>query len=233
MTVPCTAPADSAQAGSSRVITRFFSVGDEQRVRGILARALTIPEETVVALLAKLEEDFRPAHTDIDDIFREHYAAVKQHITHQDAVSDARQRFIGACFTMEYAIESAAFFNPSMVQAVDQSNVPPGSVRFLMSLRATGEGHISSIVFRRGLIDADGNVSVDSPGQRSRPARPATPNQFDKRTSCGNCRRSTPGRRTRNIPWTGLVTSLRAPSYPQPSTTSANRRQSREIGTIQ
>jgi predicted GH43/DUF377 family glycosyl hydrolase len=165
---------------SSRVITRFFSVGDEQRVRGILARALTIPEETVVALLAKLDNDFRPAHTDIDDIFREHYAAVKQHITHQDAVSDARQRFIGACFTMEYAIESAALFNPSMVQAVDQSNVPPGSVRFLMSLRATGEGHISSIVFRRGLIDADGNVSVDSPGQRSRPARPATPDQFDK-----------------------------------------------------
>ena len=165
---------------SSRVITRFFSVGDEQRVRGILARLLTIPEETVVTLLAKLEVDYRPLHADIDDTFREHYAAVKQHITHQDAVSDARQRFIGACFTMEYAIESAALFNPSMVQAVDQSNVPPGSVRFLMSLRATGEGHISSIVFRRGLIDADGAVSVDRRGRYSRTARPITPDQFDK-----------------------------------------------------
>ena len=165
---------------SSRVITRFFSVGDDQRVRGILARLLMIPEATVVTLLAKLEDDYRPLHADIDDTFREHYAAVKQHITNQDAVSDARQRFIGACFTMEYAIESAALFNPSMVQAIDQSNVPPGSVRFLMSLRATGEGHISSIVFRRGLIDADGAVSVNPPGHYSRPARPATPDHFDK-----------------------------------------------------
>ena len=95
-------------------------------------------------------------------------------------MSDARQRFIGACFTMEYAIESAALFNPSMVKAIDQSNVPPGSVRFLMSLRATGEGHISSIVFRRGLIDADGSVSIDPPGQYSRPAQATTPDHFDK-----------------------------------------------------
>ncbi len=165
---------------ASRVITRFFGPGEEKRVRDIIGRLLAIPEATVVTLLAQLEENFRPIHANIDDTFRAHYATVKHHIADPDAASDARQRFIGACFTMEYAIESAALFNPSMVQAVDQSNVPPGSVRFLMSLRATGEGHISSIVFRRGLIDADGNVSVDSPGQRSRPARPATPNQFDK-----------------------------------------------------
>jgi predicted GH43/DUF377 family glycosyl hydrolase len=165
---------------SSRVITRFFRVGDEQRVRGILARILTIPEETITTLLTKLEGDYRPLHADIDDIFREHYAAVKHHITHPDAVSDARARFIGACFTMEYAIEAAALFNPSMIQAVDQSNVPLGSVRFLMSLRATGEGHISSIVFRRGLIDANGAVSVNPPGRYSRPARATAPDQFNK-----------------------------------------------------
>jgi predicted GH43/DUF377 family glycosyl hydrolase len=165
---------------SSRVITRFFSVGDETRVRGIIERILAIPEETVVTLLANLEDSYRPIHADIEDVFREHYAVVKHHITDQDAVSDARQMFIGACFTMEYALESAALFNPSMVQAVDQSDAPPGSVRFLMSLRATGEGHISSIVFRRGLIGADGAVSVNPPGRYSRPARPATPDQFDK-----------------------------------------------------
>ncbi|HEX3269582.1 MAG TPA: hypothetical protein VHR15_02955 [Ktedonobacterales bacterium] len=165
---------------SSRVITRFFSVGDEKRVRGIVERILAIPEETVVTLLAKLEDDYRPIHSDIEDTFREHYAAVKQHITNQDTVSDARQMLIGACFTLEYALESAALFNPSMVQAVDQSDVPPGSVRFLMSLRATGEGHISSIVFRRGLIDADGAVTIDPRGRYSRAARPMTPDQFDK-----------------------------------------------------
>jgi hypothetical protein len=81
---------------------------------------------------------------------------------------------------MEYAIESAALFNPSMVPAIDQANVPPGSVRFVMSLRATGEGHISSIVFRRGLIDANGNVSVDAPGRYSRPLRATVPVHFEK-----------------------------------------------------
>jgi predicted GH43/DUF377 family glycosyl hydrolase len=165
---------------ASRVITRFFSVGDEKRVRGIIERILAIPEETVVTLLATLEDSYLLIHADIDDTFREHYAAVKHHITNQDAVSDARQMLIGACFTMEYAVESAALFNPSMVQAVDQSDAPPGSVRFLMSLRATGEGHISSIVFRNGLIDADGAVTVDPRGTYSRAARPMTPDQFDK-----------------------------------------------------
>jgi len=100
---------------ASRVITRFFGFGEENRMRGIVARLLAIPEATVATLLAKLEHDFRPGHSNIDDTFREHYANVKHHIKDQGAVSEARQRFIGACFTMEYAIESAALFNPSMV----------------------------------------------------------------------------------------------------------------------
>ena len=165
---------------SSRVIARFFGPGDENRIRDIIGRLLAIPEATVASLLAKLESDFRPIHSNIEEIFREHYAAVKRHIPRQDAVSPERQRFIGACFTMEYAIESAALFNPSMVPAIDQSNVPPGSVRFLMSLRATGEGHLSSIVFRRGLVHSDGSVVVDPPGRHSQPLRATLPDDFKK-----------------------------------------------------
>ena len=165
---------------SSRVITRFFGFGDENRMRGIVDRLLAIPEETVATLLARLEHNFRPIHSNIDDVFRENYVSVKHYITNQSAVSDARQRFIGACFTMEYAIESAALFNPSMVPAIDQTNVPPGSIRFLMSLRATGEGHLSSIVFRRGLVHSDGSVTVDPPGRYSRPLRATMPVHFDK-----------------------------------------------------
>jgi predicted GH43/DUF377 family glycosyl hydrolase len=164
---------------ASRVITRFFAPEEEQRIRAILGRILAMPEETVATLLAKLECDFRPTHADIDDIFLEHYAAVKGHIRTRGAVSEVRQRFIGACFTMEYAIESAALFNPSMVPAIDQSHVPPGSVRFLMSLRATGEGHLSSIVFRRGLVDSTGAVSVDPPGRSSQPLRAIAPGHYE------------------------------------------------------
>src|SRR5262245_25230580 len=108
---------------ASRVIPRFFAVGEEQRIRAILGRVLALPEETVATLLMKLEKDFLPMHANIDDIFCEHYAAVEQHIPSQVTMSEERQRFIGACFTMEYAIESAALFNPSLVPAIDQSQV--------------------------------------------------------------------------------------------------------------
>jgi predicted GH43/DUF377 family glycosyl hydrolase len=165
---------------SRRVITRFFGFSEESRMRGIVGRLLAIPEETVATLLARIEQDFRPIHSNIGDVFRENYAAVRHYIPDEGAVSEVRQRFIGACFTMEYAIESAALFNPSMVPAIDQSNVPPGSVRFLMSLRATGEGHLSSIVFRRGLVDSDGSVTVDPPGRYSRPLRATIPEHFEK-----------------------------------------------------
>src|SRR5258705_13571839 len=90
------------QPDSKRVITRFFGFGEENRMRGIIARLLAIPEATVATLLANLENDFRPIHSNINEVFRENYAAVKQYISNQDALSEARQRFIGACFTMEY-----------------------------------------------------------------------------------------------------------------------------------
>ena len=165
---------------SSRVITRFFGVGEENRIRDIITRSMAISEDRIATLLAKLEQDFKPLHSDINDIFLEHYLLVKHHVANPSEVSDLRQRFIGACFTMEYSIESAALFNPSMVPAIDQSNVPTGSIRFLMSLRATGEGHISSIVFRRGLIDSNGSVSVDPPSRFSRPLPARTPRSFRK-----------------------------------------------------
>jgi hypothetical protein len=177
---PCKRLPIELRPDSSRVITRFFGPGDENRIRDIIARVLAIPEAAVVTLLANLERDFGPIHANIDDVFRENYATVKHHVVNHGAVSEVRRRFIGACFTMEYAIESAALFNPSMVPAIDQSNVQPGSIRFLMSLRATGEGHLSSIVFRKGLVDSDGSVTVDPPGRYSRQLRANTPDDFEK-----------------------------------------------------
>src|SRR6187200_3017645 len=91
---------------SSRVITRFFAPGEENRIRDIIGRVLAIPEATLAILLARLERDFGPLHRNIDDIFLEHFDAVKHHVPNDGAVSEVRRRFIGACFTMEYAIES-------------------------------------------------------------------------------------------------------------------------------
>jgi predicted GH43/DUF377 family glycosyl hydrolase len=163
-----------------RVITRLFVPGEENRVREIIERLLAIPADEVESLLANLERNFRQLHPDIDEVFLKHFEMVKHYIPRAVEVSDQRRRLIGACFTMEYAVESAALFNPSMVPAIDQADLPAGSVRFVMSLRATGEGHVSSIVFRRGVIDADGRVSVDPPGQYSRTLAAVVPNEFEK-----------------------------------------------------
>src|SRR4051794_7109916 len=163
-----------------RVITRLFVPGEENRIRDIIERLLVIPEAELKTLLADLESNFRPVHPDIDEVFLKHFEMVKHCVPGKAAMSEWLRLLIGACFTMEYAIESAALFNPSMVPAIDQADLPPGSVRFVMSLRATGEGHVSSIVFRQGIVDASGRVNVDPPGQFSRPLTAVLQNNFEK-----------------------------------------------------
>jgi predicted GH43/DUF377 family glycosyl hydrolase len=163
-----------------RVITRFFAPGEENRVRDIVERLCRIPHVEVESILERLQSSFQPVHRDIDDVFLKHYEMVARKLPNEVRPSDPLRRLIGACFTMEYANESAALFNPSMVPAIDQTGLPPGSVRFAMSLRATGEGHISSIVFRGGVIDESGQVRLDAPGPYSRPLTPILPDEFQK-----------------------------------------------------
>ena len=81
---------------------------------------------------------------------------------------------------MEYALESVALFNPSIVPALSQEGVSPGSVRFVMSLRATGEGHVSSIIFRVGILDEQGNIELEPPGAHGRTLKASVPDEFEK-----------------------------------------------------
>ena len=87
---------------------------------------------------------------------------------------------LGAYFTMEYAFECAALFNPSMIAAFSQQGVDKGYLRFVMSLRAVGEGHISSIVFRRGLIGPDGNITVNPPRLKVSQVKMSQDTSYDK-----------------------------------------------------
>jgi predicted GH43/DUF377 family glycosyl hydrolase len=164
----------------TRVITRFFCPGDVKRTRGIIDRVLALPESEVEDLLAELEGSFRNQHPDLRAFFADHFEQIRGAVPPERVISRERQLLIGACFTMDYALESVALFNPSMVPALIQEGVGPGAIRFLMSLRATGEGHISSIVFRTGVIDADGNVVLDAPGTYSRPLKASVPDRFKK-----------------------------------------------------
>jgi predicted GH43/DUF377 family glycosyl hydrolase len=138
---------------TSRVITRLHLPGEGHRIQKIMHRILNMSEAAADKLLAQVMIDFSGRHEDIDAIFEHHYQAMKAHLPLGATPSDSRRALIGAYFTKEYAIESAALFNPSIVAHPDQTHLKKGCLRFVMSLRATGEGHVSSIVFRSGVLN--------------------------------------------------------------------------------
>ncbi len=148
---------------ASRVLVRPFLPSDPARVLRILARIFALDEAESRGLLESVLREFADRHQEIQAIFLERYAAVKDRLPTDRPLSETRRLLIGSFFTSEYSLESAALFNPSIVPDPDQSGVPSGSVRFILSLRATGEGHISSITFRSGLVDADGQVTITPP----------------------------------------------------------------------
>ena len=149
------------QPESARVIIRPFIPAQARIVTSILDRALALSEADADAQLQTILAEFVSRHFDIEAVLLSHYEKVSSHITSQAPLSRVRRLLIGALFSGEYALESAALFNPSIVPHPDQSGVSGGTLRFIMSLRATGEGHISSIEFRTGIIASDGAISVE------------------------------------------------------------------------
>src|SRR6188768_4183098 len=152
----------------SRMITRFFAANEEAN-RGRIERVLTLPHAEAKEILADLKGRYSVRHPDIDEIWLESFERVAALGPVGTALDNQRRMLIGAYFTMEYAVEGAALFNPSIVPAINQTGLPPGCTRFLMSLRATGEGHLSSIAFRAGVIDADNHITMEdtAPGLRA------------------------------------------------------------------
>lgn len=165
---------------SERVIIRPFIPGSTQHISTIINRALALSDEEVTEDLTLVRQEFDSRHFDIEALLMTHYEKVLQHIFTPTPISRERQLLIGALFSGEYALESAALFNPSIVAHPDQTGIEEGGMRFIMSLRATGEGHISSIEFRGGTIDSNGKLSFD-PISRFITAPEIVPNpRYDK-----------------------------------------------------
>jgi predicted GH43/DUF377 family glycosyl hydrolase len=146
------------QGDSSRVITRLHLPDGEYRIQKIIQRIVDLPDPTAEVVLAQVLIDFSERHKNIKRVFSRHRDEVSDYIPQESKISETKMALIGAYFTMEYSIESAALFNPSIVLHPDQKHLEKGSLRFIMSLRATGEGHVSSIVFRSGILDSDNRV---------------------------------------------------------------------------
>lgn len=145
----------------NRVITRAHIPGDKSRVERIIGRVIKLSERRAAELLKDIKLKFYDRHQNIEEQLYHHYEKVLEFLPHDTLINDTQKKLIGAYFTMEFSIESAALFNPSIVKHPDQTGVKKGELRFIMSLRATGEGHISCIVFRSGMIQKNGTVVFD------------------------------------------------------------------------
>ena len=163
-----------------RVITRFFNPGGEERISNVLQRVGSLSDAQVDRLLDEVFLKFRARHANIAEVFDENYRTAAVMIGISDDLSHNRRLLIGSYLTTEYSIESAALFNPSIVPHHNQRNLADGAVRFIMSLRATGEGHVSSIVFRTGTITSDHQVKIDPCRRLARPVRIVPDKLYEK-----------------------------------------------------
>jgi predicted GH43/DUF377 family glycosyl hydrolase len=135
---------------------------DKTRTNHIVDRVLALDAGTTSLQLADVLQNFQGRHRDLLATFEARADEMEKALFAHAVFSKTQRQLIGAYFMLEYSFEAAALFNPSIVAHPDQSGVPAGARRFILSLRAVGEGHISSLTFRSGVVAADGSVSVDA-----------------------------------------------------------------------
>lgn len=168
---------------SSRVITRFFMNGDERTI-SLVNRLQAMEDDQVSLTIENTLREFARRHRNISKIFFQNCERIQGLIEYMGIdysnLSKDRKMLIGSYLTMEYSIESAAFFNPSMFEDINQSNLSDHEKRIIISFRATGEGHISSVVFRRGVLDNNNNLKMMPVGKHVDKAEVTHKKLYDK-----------------------------------------------------
>jgi predicted GH43/DUF377 family glycosyl hydrolase len=167
----------------SRVIVRFLYI-DAARSANVIHDVMGMSETEVNDVLGHVLRNFSLRHRNISKIFEKHYSRIStlfpQMDIEQETLSFSRKLLIGSYFTLEYAIESAALFNPSVVEHPDQSGLRSGEKRVIISFRATGEGHISSIEFRTGILDISSKLTLEPTGKMMEEAEHIRRHLYDK-----------------------------------------------------
>lgn len=145
-----------------KVIPRFFNTGDE-RSRALVNKVLQLSDKETNHLLLKVLNEFSARYRSIHAIFEKHFELIKYLLPEKEQLnlSEEKKLLLGSYFTMEYSLEAVALFNPSIVEDPDQSGTASGEKNVIMSFRATGEGHISSLVFKRGKLDEDAMIHFE------------------------------------------------------------------------
>jgi predicted GH43/DUF377 family glycosyl hydrolase len=166
---------------SSRVFFRPLEFANRERILKITARVLALTEAEAERRAQEVLRDFAERHQKLRVFFLHRFEQLRDQLLTDQDLSEAQRLLLGAYFSLEYSLEAAALFNPSIVTHPDQSDLPEGSVRFVLSLRATGEGHISSIVFRTGIIDGNAKITVNTPTPFVTAADPRPSSSYDKK----------------------------------------------------
>ncbi len=140
---------------------RDLNPTDKTRANHIVDRVLALDSETTLRELNDVLESFQGRHRNLLEIFKARAHEMEEALAAHASFTAQQRSLVGAYFMHEYSFEAAALFNPSIVPHFDQSAAPPGGLCFILSLRAVGEGHVSSLTFRSGCIAADGRVTID------------------------------------------------------------------------
>jgi predicted GH43/DUF377 family glycosyl hydrolase len=168
MRIPVTRKENRFLPDPKRIIIRYFDNGIERTII-LVERVRAMSEQDASDALVHTLREFAKRHRNITRKFKTHFSRVRAQLRKEgipvEGLSEEKQLLIGSYFSMEYSTESAAFFNPSMIESPDQSGLEKGSKRIIVSFRATGEGHISSVVFHSGLIDKNGRLEFEKPGR--------------------------------------------------------------------
>jgi predicted GH43/DUF377 family glycosyl hydrolase len=142
---------------------RDFNATDKTRANHIVDRVLALAPDVARQQLAEVSQHFQERHRSLIETFEARADEMEEAFASHTTFTKEQRRLVGAYFLHEYSFEAAALFNPSIVDHPDQSAAPPGGRRFILSVRAVGEGHISSLTFRTGTIAANGEPTVDTP----------------------------------------------------------------------
>jgi predicted GH43/DUF377 family glycosyl hydrolase len=165
------------------LIVKPFSVPEPNpRVVSLFSRVMHMDEASVKAKLDEVFSDFLGRHGRLHDIFAERFEQVRHLLPTDQELTEPRRILLGSYFTNEYSLESTALFNPGIFPSPDQSGLQLGECRVILSLRATGEGHISSITFRCGILDSEANLRLDPVSRYVQQPRPQPAARYDLAT---------------------------------------------------
>ncbi|MFA7288833.1 MAG: glycoside hydrolase family 130 protein [Melioribacteraceae bacterium] len=145
----------------TKSILKPLEPGNKERINKIISRVISLSEEQVINEYEFVKKLYISRHKNTEQKFSNRFNGLVEYVPQKNEFSATRQKLIGSYFVSEYTLECAALFNPSMVWHPNQLGLKSGEKRFILSMRATGEGHISSLIFKTGIVNSESKIIMN------------------------------------------------------------------------